>query len=185
LRPLPEKFDELERLLLSDRTILAQNRGVPFMRLVYRPDEEGDCTRRRDVLKRALEGRNIPVALVSCRDVMFAHYERRNRLEQLFQLEATAGDQLAENIAGHAKQELMQRILAAAHDLGTDGVIFLTDVAFLYPYLHLGTVLDDCTNCIRPPMVLVIFYPGEVDVEGRLKFLGIRPTSYYRTRDLI
>jgi len=54
-----------------------------------------------------------------------------------------------------------------------------------YPYLHLAPVLEDCTNCITPPLVLVVFYPGEVDVDGQLLFLGVRPSGYYRTRDLI
>jgi hypothetical protein len=45
-------------------------------------------------------------------------------------------------------------------------------------------MLDGFTNRIVPPMALVIFYPGEVDVDGRLLFLGQRPSGYYRTRDL-
>ena len=190
MRALPEKFEDLERWLLGDRALLAQSTGVPFIRLVYRPDEEADCVRRRGLLRRTLEGRGVKVQTVSCRDVIFAHYERRGRLEQLFQLEATADPELGDNIAGHAAQELTTRLMQAVESLGNgrgthDGVVFLTDVAFLYPYLHLGPILDNCTNCIQPPMALAVFYPGEVDLENRLMFLGVRPTSYYRTRDLI
>ena len=185
MRALSEKFEDLERWLLGDRALLAQSTGVPFIRLVYRPDEEIECVRRRELLRRTLEGRGVKVQTVSCRDVIFAHYERRGRLEQLFQLEATADPELGDNIAGHAAQELTTRLMQAVESLGNDGVIFLTDVAFLYPYLHLGPILDNCTNCIQPPMALAVFYPGEVNLENRLMFLGVRPTSYYRTRDLI
>ena len=185
MRALPEKFEDLERWLLRDRALLAQSTGVPFIRLVYRPGEEADCLRRREVLRRTLEGQGVKVQTVSCRDVIFAHYERRGRLEQLFLLEATEGPELGENIAGHAAQELTTRLMQAVEALSTDGVVFLTDVAFLYPYLHLGPILDNCTNCIEPPMALAVFYPGEVNLENRLMFLGVRPTSYYRTRDLI
>jgi len=190
LRALPEKFEELERWLLRDRALLAQSTGVPFIRLVYRPGEEADCLRRREVLRRTLEGQGVKVQTVSCRDVIFAHYERRGRLEQLFQLEATAGPELGEYIADHAARELTTRLMQAVESLGSgggrhDGVVFLTDVAFLYPYLHLGPILDDCTNCIQPPMALAVFYPGEVSLENRLMFLGVRQTSYYRTRDLV
>ena len=45
MRPLPDKLEELEDLLLNYRDTLAQNTGVPFIRLVYRPDEEVDCRR--------------------------------------------------------------------------------------------------------------------------------------------
>lgn len=185
MRALPEKFEELERWLLRDRPLLAQSTGVPFIRLVYRPAEEADCVQRRESLRRTLESQGVKVQTVSCRDVIFAHYERRGRLEQLFELEATAGAELNENIARHAGQELTNRLLQAADALAGDGVIFLTDVAFLYPYLHLGPILDNCTNCIQPPMALAVFYPGEVSLGNRLMFLGVRPTSYYRTRDLI
>lgn len=185
MRALPEKFEELERWLLRDRALLAQSTGVPFIRLVFRPEEEVDCVRRRELLRRTVEGQGVKVQTVSCRDVIFAHYERRGRLAQLFELEATAGADLNDNIARHAAPELTTRLVQAVESLGRDGVILLTDVAFLYPYLHLGPILDDCTNCIRPPMALAIFYPGEVNLEGRLLFLGVRPTSYYRTRDLI
>jgi len=185
LRALPEKFEELERWLLRDRALLAQSTGVPFIRLVYRPEEEADCVRRRELLRRTVEGQGVKVQTVSCRDVIFGHYERRGRLEQLFQLEATAGPELGDTIAGHAAQELTTSLMQAVESLVSDGVVFLTDVAFLYPYLHLGPILDDCTNCIQPPMALAIFYPGEVNLEKRLMFLGVRPTSYYRTRDLI
>lgn len=185
MRALPEKFEELERWLLRDRPLLAQSTGVPFIRLVYRPEEEADCGRRRELLRRTLEGHGVKVQTISCRDVIFAHYERRGRLEQFFELDATAGAELAQNIADHASQELAGRLIQAVELLGSDGVIFLTDVAFLYPYLHLGPILDNCTNRIQPPMALAVFYPGEVNLGNRLMFLGVRPTSYYRTRDLI
>lgn len=187
MRALPEKFEELERWLLRDRALLAQSTGVPFIRLVYRPAEETECVRRRESLRRTLEGQGIKVQAVTCRDVIFTHYERRGRLEQLFELEAaaTAEADLRDSVARHARQELTTRLLQAVEVLAGDGVVFLTDVAFLYPYLHLGPILDNCTNRIQPPMALAIFYPGEVNLENRLMFLGVRPTSYYRTRDLI
>ena len=185
MRPLPEKFEELEELLLHHRHTLAQNTGVPFVRLVYRPDEEVECRRLRERLARMLKRDGVRVETVSCRGAIFAHYERRGRLDQLFEMEGIEGDRLSANIARHARQELVHQLLAAAERLNGDGVILLIDAAFIYPYLHLGPVLDDCTNRITPPMALALFYPGEVDVDGRLLFLGVRPSGYYRTRDLI
>lgn len=185
MRPLSEKFEELEDLLLHHRGTLAQNTGVPFVRLVYRPDEEMDCRRRSELLSRTLKREGIAVDTVSCRGAIFAHYERRGRLDQLFELERTEGDRLSASIAGHACRELTEQLLAAAERLNGDGVIFLVDIAFVYPYLHLTPILDDCVNRITRPMALALFYPGEVDVDGHLLFLGVRPSGYYRTRDLV
>ena len=185
MRPLRDKFDELENLLLNYRGQLDQNTGVPFVRLVYRSEEEIACQRRTRSLARTLEQKDVPVEAVSCRGVIFTYYEETGRLEQLFELEATEGESLDDYITMRARQALNDRIMAAARRLQEDGVILLTDTAFTHPYLALSAVLGDCTNRITPPMALVIFYPGEVDVDEQLLFLGQRPSGYYRTRDLI
>lgn len=185
MKPLQEKFEELEELLLHHRRTLAQNTGVPFVRLVYQPEEEVECRRLRQRLARTLKREGVSVETVSCRGAIFAHYERRERLNQLFELERTEEDRLSVSIARHGRREVTNQLLAAAERLKGDGVVFLDDVAFLYPYLHLAPVLEDCTNCITPPLALAAFYPGEVDVDGRLLFLGVRPSGYYRTRDLV
>lgn len=185
MRPLPNKFEELEDLLLNYRDTMAQNTGVPFIRLVYRPDEEVDCQRRHVSLERALRQKNIAVQVVSCRDIIFAYYEQRGLLDQLFEADKAGETRLAANITTHAQQTLEQQLSAATEQLGRDGVIFLVDTAFLYPYLPLTETLDTFTNRIEPPMALVVFYPGEVDLDNQLLFLGMRASGYYRTRDLI
>ncbi len=188
MRPLRQKFEELEDLLLHHRRTLAQNTGVPFVRLVYKSSEESEeieCRRWRGTLARTLAQKGVAVETVSCRGAIFAHYEGRGRLEQLFKLEQTDSERLRANIAKHARQELGGRLASSIERLKGDGVIFVVDTAFVYPYFQLGPVLDACTNRIAPPMALVVFYPGEVDVNGRLLFLGQRPSGYYRTRDLV
>lgn len=185
MTPLQQKFEQLEDLLLHHRRALDQGTGVPFVRLVYRPEEDVSCQRFREALARTLVREGIAVQTVSCRAVIFAHYERQGRLEPLFELERSGEKRLNANIARHARQELEAQLMAAAERLGGDGVIFLVEVAFLYPHLELSPVLDACTNRIVTPLALVIFYPGEVDADNRLLLLGQRPSSYYRTRDLI
>lgn len=185
MRPLQQKFEELEDLLLHHRRTLAQNTGVPFLRLVYRPEEEIACQRLREALARTLIRERVTVRTVSCRDVIFTHYEQQGRLDQLFELEQTEGERLSAHVARRGRQELTDRLVNTAEGLGSDGVIFLVDVAFLYPYFQLSPVLDACTNRITPPMALAVFYPGEMDVDGNILFLGQRPSGYYRTRDLI
>ena len=110
MRPLSQKFDELEDMLLHHRRTLAQNTGVPFLRLVYKPDEEIPCTRRRETLVRTLEKRQVTVEAVSCRGVIFAHYEERGRLEQLYKLEQTEPERLRDNIAKHARLRWLTRV---------------------------------------------------------------------------
>jgi hypothetical protein len=185
LRPLQDKFDELETLLLQHRATLAQNTGVPFLRLVYRPEEEQECRHRRGTLERILVNQAVRVETVTCKGVTFAYYERQGRLDRLFELEQTDPAWLGRNIGPHARQEMVNKLLDAAERLDGDGIIFLVDTAFAYPYLSLSGVLHDVTNRIMPPMALVLFYPGEVNVDGELLLLGQRPSGTYRTRDLV
>jgi hypothetical protein len=185
LRPLLEKCEELEDLLLHHRDMLAQNTGVPFVRLVYAPHEEIECRRQAELLQRTLEAKNVSVQVVSCRGVIFEHYENRGLLDELFQLEGPEDERLAANISRHAREALLDRLMEAAKKLVGDGVLLLVDVAFTYPHLRLAPVLEDCVNEIKPPMALVVFYPCDVDTDGQLLFLGVRPSGYYRTRDLV
>ena len=106
----------------------------------------------------------MTVKTVSCCGAVFTHYEERGRLEQLFELERTGTERLSANIARHARRELESRLTSTIEGLKGDGVIFLVDTGFAYPYFQVGPVLDACTNLITPPMALVVFYPGEVDV---------------------
>ncbi|MBN1936955.1 MAG: DUF1788 domain-containing protein [Anaerolineae bacterium] len=185
MRSLQAKFEQLEDLLVNHRQTLAQNTGVPFVRLVYQPDEENECRRLYETLARALAQRHVAVNTVSCRGAIFVHYEARGRLDQLFELEQTDPARLQAGMARHARQELEQRLEQAILSLNGDGIIFVVDAAFVYPYFQLDSVLDAITNRVIPPMALVVFYPGEVNVDGQLMFLGQRPSGYYRTRDLI
>ena len=185
MRPLQEKLDELEKLLLHHRDTLAQNTGVPFLRLVYRPEEEESCRHRRETLARVLKGQGIRVVTVSCKGAIFAHYEQRGRLEQLFELEKAEAEWLQGSMGPHARKEMVARLLQAAEQLAGDGIIFVVDTAFAYPHLSLAGVLHDVTNRITSPMALVLFYPGEVNVDGELLLLGRRASGTYRTRDLV
>jgi hypothetical protein len=185
LRPLPEKFDELETLLLYHRRTLGQSIGAPFIRLVYEPDEAIACQRHRRRTARVLEEReHIPVRTVSCRGAIFAHYEERGRLDALFAFSPAEVAEVSGAMANYASDELEARVLEASRALGDDGVIFLTDVAFLYPYVQLGGVLEACIDHIRAPKALVFFYPATVDVNNTLWFLGRRRSGYYRARTL-
>lgn len=183
---LPEKFNKLEKLLLDSRDTLAQGAGVPFVRLVYNPNLEEECKYRQQTLIQVLEDKGIPVRIVSVKGVLFSYYEKENRLEDLFQLENKDGisDKLSRHLHKRSKEELVKRLKKTAEELDPDCVIFLTDVAFAYPFLSISPVLEELTNQIKPPKALVIFYPGEMKNE-RVFFLGERESGYYRSRDII
>jgi len=91
------------------------------------------CQRLRETLARTLEREGVTVETVSCRGAIFAHYERRERLDQLYELERKGAKHLSANIARHGRRELEERLVSVVERLPGDGVILLVDTAFVYP----------------------------------------------------
>ena len=55
MKPLRDKFEELAELLITNRDNLSQGTGVPFVRLLYHPDEEIEARDLTRLLQQKLE----------------------------------------------------------------------------------------------------------------------------------
>lgn len=58
---LPEKFDQLENLLLNHRESIGIHNGVPFILLIYSPEMEIDCRKKIKNLQEKLESKDLSV----------------------------------------------------------------------------------------------------------------------------
>jgi hypothetical protein len=155
--------------------------------LVYLPDEEDECVHLQKILEKTLKQRDIKTQTISIKGTTFAYYEKNNKLKDLFASEREYGienERLFRHLALRSKDEAVRRILTAYREIGNSGIIFLTNVAFAYPFLSLSSVMDELTNKIAPPTAMVIFYPG-VYKNNSLHLLGRRESGYYRSRDII
>jgi hypothetical protein len=177
------KFRELERALLRDRHLLAIHSGVPFLLLVYPPEQERLCRELQAELMEKLRARNTPVIEHRLDTFIFDYYEQRFKdqggVERIFQLERHDPDALRRMVSGIYEGELVARILATVSRAEPNGVIFLTRVGAMYPFGRISNLLVTLENRISLP--LVVFYPG-IESAGQLSFLGLEQHTGYRAR---
>lgn len=181
---LVNKFVELERLLLNDRATLALHAGVPFLLLIYDPNNERWCSEKQAHLHVKLEDAGLYVCEISVKTFVFDHYAKIELLDTIFEKEQNQPDPVYRDLAKHYRPALVKHIIGIAEDLPeADTVIFLTDVAHLYPFVRVANLLEDLENRVQQP--LVVFYPG-VELDGELRFLGLEnadgPHTKYRAR---
>ncbi len=115
---------------------------------------------------------------------IFDHYARIGLLDKIFEKELTQPEDVYRDLAKNYRPALTQHIIEAADALdGQDAILFLTQVAHLYPFVRVSNLLRDLENRVKLP--LVIFYPGE-ELDGELRFLCQKnadgPHTKYRAR---
>ena len=182
MKPLREKFEELAELLITHRDTLSQGTGVPFVRLLYRPDEELDVRELTGLLKQKLVKAGYSPVEIHCGDFPFRFYQQKNRLELRLSTAEEHPAQSADEMGKHAEAELLAEIIGQAEIANERTILILSETGLLYPFAQLSGILQGCENKVHVP--LVILYPATVD-EKRILFMGKREPGYYRTRDII
>jgi hypothetical protein len=181
LKPLRDKFEELAELLITQWDNLAQGTGVPFVRLLYHPDEELEAREHTTVLKAKLKKAGFSPFEIRCGEYPFKYYQQKKLIDLRL---STAEDRPAEAVdemGKHAQEELLGEIIRQAEIATDKTVILLTETGMLYPFAHLSGVLSGCENKVHVP--LIILYPVTIE-EDNILFMGKREPGYYRTRDI-
>jgi hypothetical protein len=181
---LAEKFTELEKLIIEQRKTLHLHAGVPFMLLIYDPDEEFHCREEQAHLKNKLTDEKLIVREIAVEKFIFAHYAEIGLLNKIFEKEAVTPDVVYRDLAKNYRPALVKHIIQVADALGEeDAVLFLTQTAHLYPFVWVSNLLEDLENRVKLP--LVVFYPGE-EFDDELRFLCLEssdgPHTKYRAR---
>ena len=182
MNPLRDKFEELAELLITNRDNLAQGTGVPFVRLLYHPDEELDARELTRLLEQKLEKAGLSPVEIRCGEYPFKYYQQKNLLNLRLKTAEEHPSQAAQEMGKHAEDDLLTEIIRQAEVADDRTIILLTETGLLYPFAQLSGVLLGCENKVHVP--LVVLYPATVD-EGNVLFMGKREPGYYRTRDIM
>ena len=174
---LDSDFEEL-RQRLRDSTRLRNTGGDRIYYLVFAPERMLDVKRRVRPWKVKLEHDDWKVVVVSLANTLDEHF-MNHPLRPLW-LSGEAGASLTEvNETLRASlvdgQVVEDAILAAQEDLGRTprGLILVTDVEALHPYLRIGAIEQRLQG--RVDTTIVILYPGVRRGQTSLSFLGIYP----------
>jgi len=177
-------FRDLEQALLHDRHLLGLHSGVPFLLLVYPPEQERICREMQAEVIEKLRARGVPIIEHRLDTLIFEYYsqpryEKRGGLERIFELERTDPDGLRRQISAMYERELVTRIIDTHKRAAPDGAIFITRTATMYPFARVSNLLTALENRVTLP--LVVFYPGSIR-DGHLSFLNLEPHMGYRAR---
>lgn len=175
---LDERFELLERDLLSKPPRIALMSNLPFAILRYEPEREWDVRKRARLLALKLEADGRKVHALSMADMMWQAVDEAEGLEALVKLERERGfdtaqrqvnlylsdpdfrplpDLLAEKLAG----------LNAKRD-----IVFLMRLAALTPSIyHMSKLLEEMMG--RTAVTTIMFYPGGLEGNTGLRFMNI------------
>lgn len=175
-KPLDKKFNEIEELLVSGGAEQVKGRrGVPFIVLLYPPDEELQVRSRIDILKRKLETEGWDIQSFQPEPVLFKFLESKGKLKDVFEAERKDPQQLRSKIAS----DLFVKHLA---DLGKDfkpkTAIFIRRAGGFYPHVNIHSLQEQLVNKVKKTTV---FFIPAIETEGQeYIFLGKIRTQKYR-----
>lgn len=177
-RSLDKKFTELEEILLQGYDSIGRRVGVPFIVLIYPPDEELTCRREIENLRTKLTSRGLTVRSLNAARLLLEKLREDGVLEEAITAEKENPSQVP-NLSGFFLRALRVRIEELAALPGERPVIFLERVGSFYRLASVRTLQEQLVGRIRVP--LVIFVPAD-DRNGQYLLLGLEKTEKYRAQ---
>src|SRR5579883_2500165 len=177
---LDKKFAELEHRLLSGYEQIGRGIGVPFLLVLYHPGEETRVRREVSSLVSKLRAEGRSVDVIDCNDVLLDYLERSDELERAIRAERRNPSALRDFGIGDAlAEELVERVRRTEQGMSQPGVVFLTRLGALYPFL-LPNVIQERLAGRRVRVPVVFLVPAEDDNGGDYLFLGVEKARRYR-----
>lgn len=176
---LEANFKELS-LRLQDSSRLRNIGGDPVFYLIFRPEEMLRVKRHLKAWKTQLILAGWDVEVLSLA-VLLDGFFKNHPLRQFWLSGEQANPGDFESVNTTLREALLssnvveKKILAALAALATkpNGLLLVTDVEALHPYLRIGAIEQRLTGKVTVPMV--ILYPGTRTGQSNLSFLGIYP----------
>lgn len=175
---LDDSFKELQ-LRLRDGSSLRNTGGDPVYYLVFHPREMLRVKRRLKVWRKQLEVDGWAPEVLSLAKVIADHFDTHPLRELWLSGEQDDPDLAAANATLRAAlvdsshvETVIQETLAGLEGK-PGGLLIVTDIEAIHPYLRIGAVEQRLQG--KVPVPTVILYPGVRCGQTNLSFLGIYP----------
>jgi hypothetical protein len=177
MQSLDSSFSEL-RQRLRDRSSLRSTGSDPVYYLVFQPREMRRVQQQIAAWEAQLKLDDWQVEILSLADVLREFFENHPLRRFWLQGEIDADiSQINETLRNAllTDKTVEKAILAKLEQLAaiSDGLLLITDVEALHPYLRIGAIEQRLQDRVAIPTV--IFYPGLRKGQSNLSFLGIYP----------
>jgi len=175
-RPLDDKFKELENLMLSGGYEQARARtGVPFIVLLYPPEEEIQVRSRIGTLQKKLESNGWQIKCFEPEPLLFEFLESKGKSKQAFEAERANPKQLRSAIAADL---FVKRLAELGEEPKQKLAIFVRRAGGFYPHVNIHSLQERLVNNVK---VTTVFFIPAVETEGNYYlFMGIEKTLKYR-----
>lgn len=173
---LQDKFDKLEEVLTKDSDSIRVHSGVPFVLLVYDPNDEYLLNQQKTFLFHKLDDLKIKYVEVPLNKRIFEWLEEEGLLQEAFQLEKTRKKELTKQLSAILKSKLVASLTQLSEE-DKEPIIFLSRAGSLYPFLRVSAILSELENKVKN--IMVVFYPGKREGKS-LRFLNESEGYYYR-----
>lgn len=175
-KKLDEKFDELEKLLITDAFKQAKLRtGVPFIVLLYPPYEETQIRKKIVTLAKKLELNDWTVHYFEPGPLLYEFLESIGKSEETFNAERTDSKQLRSNIAANL---FIKNLSELGKEDKPKNIIFVRRAGGFYPHVNIHSLQERLVGEVQ--MTTVFFIPA-LETEGnQYLFMGKDKTQKYR-----
>lgn len=176
---LQDKFNQLEDLLLNHRESIGIHNGVPFIMLIYSPENEIECRKKIENIAEKLESKNLNVLSIPINIAIFDYLKKEGILDQIIEFDKDSPKEVREELFNRCKFFLKDYIINDIQSISPD-IVLVTNVAGLYPYYRVSNLLTSLEKDVKVPFV--VFYPGDVK-DDKLFFMGeVESNEYYRAQ---
>jgi len=176
---LQDKFNQLEDLLLNHRESIGIHNGVPFIMLIYSPENEIECRKKIENIAEKLESKNLNVLSIPINIAIFDYLKKEGILDQIIEFDEDSPKEVREELFNRCKFFLKDYIINNIQSNSPD-IVLVTNVAGLYPYYRVSNLLTSLEKDVKVPFV--VFYPGDVK-DDKLFFMGeVESNEYYRAQ---
>ena len=173
---MDNKFKELEILLISGGYEQARSRiGVPFIILLYPPEEEIKARRRISTLDKKLESNGWKILYFEPEPLLFEFLESKGKIKDAFETERKDHKQLRSSMA----VDLFIKRLTELGNVAKDkSLIFVRRAGGFYPHVNIHSLQERLVNSVK--MTTIFFIPA-IETEGNhYLYMGKEKTQEYR-----
>ncbi len=175
-RTLDNKLQELESLLLTEGYVQAQARtGVPFIVLLYPPEDEIEVRKRINTLAKKLESNGWQIQYFQPEPLLFEFLESKGKSKEAFDAERKDPNQLRSNIAADL---FIKRLKEMGKEPRPKSAIFVRRAGGFYPHVNIHSLQERLVTGVKMPTV---FFLPAIETEGKhYLFMGKERTQKYR-----
>ena len=186
LESLETKYEKLFSNLKKESFLSMSALGgeIPFYIVPYNPVQENDVVQKTKQLKDRLSLIGISVYEINLFDLALDMLAERNVLEKIVAKEsALSKTKLFKTLQGvlDSETKLIPHIEKLVKE-NPSGMIFLTGIGQVFPYIRSHTILNNLQNSIKDRPT-VMFFPGTYGEDLSL-FGKLKDDNYYRAFNL-